>query len=96
MIKPIALNDAKVPDGTEVVVSGWGLTKVGFFKHPVCHIVVSYLSVFQEGVHEKPPVLRAVKVNMVPYSDCQKDYKGLLTDSMICANAKGKDACQVT
>lgn len=41
-----------------------------------------------------PISLRAAKVNIVNQALCNRAYNGGITTRMLCAAAKGKDACQ--
>lgn len=41
-----------------------------------------------------PETLRAAFVNIVSQARCNSSYSGLITSRMICAAARGKDACQ--
>lgn len=59
---------------------------------PDSELVVSGFGTTASG-GQLAPYLMSVTVNLVDYDECNRAYNGMLTSTMLCASAKGKDAC---
>jgi len=79
--EPISLNTAEI----EIPMTG----------SPIMATVAGW-GVTKENSYSLPDLLQKVDVPLVSHTVCNKDYRGSITDRMICAGYEqgGKDSCQ--
>uniref|UniRef100_A0A7N4P7E6 Kallikrein related peptidase 15 n=1 Tax=Sarcophilus harrisii TaxID=9305 RepID=A0A7N4P7E6_SARHA len=79
-IRPVALPTRCPRQGEQCVVSGWGL--VAEFKNG--------------GQVKLPNTLHCANISILPTTSCNTDYRGQVTDTMVCAGVEGggTDSCE--